>query len=126
MVLNVKLASRSLLYGYSCIWTVCQWVFPSIYWPSLKDTKNHHVLLDAAAFTCRKWPTLRKSYGKQIISLYASFRLLQVFMYIIYLTAIIFINLEVQRDLLSEFGITQETELAYKVIYYSPVLQVST
>lgn len=121
----MRLASRSLLYGYSCIWTICQWICPRIYWPSLKDTKNHHVLLNAANRICRKWPTIRDNYGEQLISLYAAFRQLQVFMYLIYLTIIIFINLEVQRAVLKDFGIAHSTELAYKVIYYSPILQVS-
>lgn len=52
-------------------------------------------------------------------------RQFQIMVYIIYLVEIAIINFEVQKTLLENFGITQETELSYKAIYYMPLLQVS-
>lgn len=120
MVLNIKFVSYSLLYGYSCLWLVIQTVFPTIQWPNFAKTIHCHALLDIQ----NRWPKL-KAYGSRIFTVHVVVRQIQIIVYLVYLTEIIFINLEVQKAFLEKFGIVEESELSYKAIYYAPVIQVS-
>lgn len=126
MNLNVRFVGRSLLYGYSCMWVITQIVFPSVGWPKFRDTRNHFVLLDISRvrlfMKTLKESCLDSEYFNQAFSI---IRWIEVLLYVSYLAAVVFINLEVQKSILKEFGIDHESELAYKAIYYAPLLHVS-
>lgn len=125
---NIRFVESSLLYGYSVLWTASQFQFPNIWWPNFHTTRSRYLLLDVPKFkeilSGKKWPLLKK-FSRQAQVILLLLRYLIMLTYLTYLATLTVLYFATQKRVLISYGITRETELSYKALYYAPLLHVS-
>ena len=127
-MVNIKFNEYSLLYGYSCLWLTIQPCFPTLAWPKLSLLKNRHVFHDIPKFeqtfmnNTSSWSHLLFICLPYIKFFIGSYQVLQYYVTFLIISRF---SAQNQKHFLHASGVNTDDELSYKVLYYTPQVQVS-
>lgn len=125
MSLKAEFVNHSLLYGYSYFWLVAQFTVPNANLPNFKQTHNEHIFRQIYLNLQRRYSSyydlMNNSFGKQqldrFLSLAETWRRFSILVgHFVFLTFSIVVTAETQTKLLAHNGITNKSELTYKIL----------
>lgn len=129
-MVRIKFFAKSLLYGYSYMWSIFQITFPLRHYPHFSKTKNEHIftrpLLRIRSFESgRKLEDFLIKHKKSIRFPMLVLRYLGIIINLINIAFFLPVIASSQKKLLTSYNVSRESELSYKVIYYTPFIHVS-
>lgn len=129
-MLGIKFIERSLLLGYSVHWIIISTVFPTLDVPSVRNSKSPHIF-DKIPFLKRllkreKSPAQLWSSHRYSVFLFRTIRVCQLALFTYYYLMLLIFGIRVQERIMRAFGFFNAETLAYKALYYTPLLHVSS